>query len=286
MTSALPELPSLRDVIARYELRARHSLGQHFLLDRNLTDRVARAAGDLAGINVVEVGPGPGGLTRSLLRTEAERIVVVEKDPRCAAAMTELAEVFPGRLRVVLADALTVCMADLLPPPRKVVANLPYNIATVLLIRWLREINQYQGLTLMFQKEVADRLLAEPGTADYGRLSVIVQWLCTVQRAFNVAREAFTPPPKVASTVVTLTPRPHPLCDATWSAMETVTAAAFGQRRKMLRQSLKSIGVDPADAGIPPTWRAEQVSVEAFCALARTAAAQVAAGRAARERFG
>ncbi|TVR79725.1 MAG: 16S rRNA (adenine(1518)-N(6)/adenine(1519)-N(6))-dimethyltransferase RsmA [Rhodospirillales bacterium] len=281
MRPATASLPTLRDVIARHGLDARRSLGQHFLLDGNLTDRIARAAGDLGGVHVIEVGPGPGGLTRSLLRAGAESVVAVEKDPRCVAAITELAQAFPARLRVVADDALAVATTDLVPAPRKVVANLPYNVATPLLIRWLREVDGYLSLTLMFQKEVADRLLAVPTTSEYGRLSVIAQWLCTVRREFNVPREAFTPPPKVASTVVTLTPRPAPLAPATWTAVETVTAAAFGQRRKMLRQSLKAIGVRPESAGIDPTARAEQLTVEQFCALARTEAAQRAARKSA-----
>lgn len=262
-------LPPLRDVIARHGLDARRSLGQHFLLDRNLTDRVARVAGDLSGVSVIEIGPGPGGLTRSLLATAAERVVAVEKDHRCIAAVHELALAFPGRLQVVEADALEIDITALVPSPRRVVSNLPYNISTPLLIKWLHTAHAFTGFTLMFQREVAARLLASPGHPDYGRLSVITGWLCRVQREFNVDRLAFTPPPKVTSTVVSLTPRPVPLAPAPWRALETVTAAAFGQRRKMLRGSLKSLGLDPAEAGIEPTRRAEELSVEEFCALAR-----------------
>lgn len=266
---ALPSLPPIREVIARHGLDARRSLGQHFLLDLNLTARVARSAGDLAGVSVIEVGPGPGGLTRALLEAGAERVVAIEKDPRAAAAMAELAAVVPGRLQVVAADALMVDPASLAPPPRKVVANLPYNISIPLLLLWLRRIGDYEGLTLMFQKEVADRLTAHPGTPAYGRLAVVTQWLCDVRRQFNVDRNAFTPPPRITSTVVSLNPRPEPLAPASWENLERVTAAAFGQRRKMLRGSLRSISLDPAEAGIEPTRRAEDLSVAEFCALAR-----------------
>lgn len=264
-----PSLPPLRDVIRRHDLAAKRALGQHFLLDLNLTARVARAAGDLAGCSVIEVGPGPGGLTRSLLAAGAEVVFAVEKDPRCVAALTELAALHPERLRVVEADALALDLAALAPPPRRIVANLPYNVATPLLLGWLRRIDAFAGLTLMFQKEVADRLTAAPGSPHYGRLSVITQWLTRPRYEFTVDRRAFTPPPKVTSGVVTLIPRPAPLAPASFAALERVTAAAFGQRRKMLRGSLKALGVDPAAAGIDATRRAEELSVEQFCALAR-----------------
>jgi 16S rRNA (adenine1518-N6/adenine1519-N6)-dimethyltransferase len=276
---ARPSLPPLRDVIARFDLKPKRSLGQHFLLDTNLTDRIARAAGDLHGVNIVEVGPGPGGLTRSLLAAGAERLVAVEKDPRCVAAITELARAFPARLDVVEADALQCDVCALVPAPRRIVANLPYNVAAPLLVGWLHDVHALLGMTLMVQKEIADRLVAVPRSADYGRLSVIAQWLCEVRREFNVDRNAFTPPPKVTSTVVTLTPRPTPLAPAAWEALEQVTAAAFGQRRKMLRGSLKRIGLDPAAVGIDPTRRAEELSVEEFCTLARVHAEQTARQR-------
>ncbi len=269
MTAALDALPPLREVIARHRLDARRALGQHFLLDLNLTDRIARAAGDLTQVSVIEVGPGPGGLTRSLLAAGARRVVAVEKDPRCVAAVRELAASFPGRLDVVEADALAIDLSDLVPPPRRIVANLPYNVAVPLLLSWLHRPREFTGFTLMFQREVADRLVAPPGGPDYGRLSVITQWLCEVRREFNVDRQAFWPSPKVTGTVVTLTPRPEPLAPASRRALETVTAAAFGQRRKMLRGSLKGLGLDPARVGIDPTRRAEELSVEAFCVLAR-----------------
>ncbi|MGF1640032.1 MAG: 16S rRNA (adenine(1518)-N(6)/adenine(1519)-N(6))-dimethyltransferase RsmA [Rhodospirillales bacterium] len=265
-------LPPLREVIARHGLDARRSLGQHFLTDLNLTDRIARAAGDLTGVAVIEVGPGPGGLTRSLLAAGAPLVVAVEKDARCVAALNDLAVAFADRLRVVEADALTVDVRALAPPPRKIVANLPYNVGTPLLLGWLRDAGAFAGLTLMFQKEVADRLTARPGERTYGRLSVIAQWLCDVRHDFNVDARAFVPPPKVGSAVVTLVPRPRPLAEAAWATLEAVTAAAFGQRRKMLRGSLRALGLDPADCGIDPTRRAEELSVEEFCALARTLA--------------
>ena len=268
-----PDLPPLRQVIARHGLTARRKLGQHFLLDLNLTARIARAAGDLAATNVVEVGPGPGGLTRALLAAGAAQVVAVERDPRCIAALAELAAIYPGRLRVVEGDARTIDPADLVAPPRRVVANLPYNIGVPLLLSWLGRAADYAGLTLMFQKEVADRLVGRPGSKDYGRLSVMVQWLCEVRRKFNVDRRAFTPPPKVTSSVVTLTPRRRPLASAGMADLERVTAAAFGQRRKMLRSSLKPLGLDPQGLGLDPTARAAELTVEQFCALARALAA-------------
>lgn len=271
-------LPPLREVIARYGLAARRSLGQHFLLDGNLTDRIARAAGDLRTVSVIEVGPGPGGLTRSLLAAGAGRVLAIEKDPRCVDAVRALAEAFPGRLEVVEADALAVDAAALAPPPRKIVANLPYNISTALLIGWLRQAGAFESLTLMFQREVADRLLARPGDAAYGRLSVITQWCCRVAMAFHVDRRAFVPPPKVTSVVVTLEPHAAPPAVARWQDLETVTRAAFAGRRKMLRRSLASIGIDAAAAGIDPTRRAQELSVEEYCALARLYAARGAEG--------
>ena len=260
-------------MIARHGLTARRSLGQHFLLDLNLTARIARAAGELSATNVVEVGPGPGGLTRALLEAGAAQVVAVERDPRCIAALAELTAAFPGRLWVVEGDALAVDPADLVAAPRRIVANLPYNIGVPLLLSWLGRAADYAGLTLMFQKEVADRLVARPGSKDYGRLSVMVQWLCQARREFNVDRRAFTPPPKVASSVVSLVPRRRPLAAARREALETVTKAAFGQRRKMLRSSLKPLGLDPQRLGLDPTARAEELTVEQFCVLARALAA-------------
>ncbi|MCZ6467095.1 MAG: 16S rRNA (adenine(1518)-N(6)/adenine(1519)-N(6))-dimethyltransferase RsmA, partial [Alphaproteobacteria bacterium] len=267
--SPRPRLPPLREVIARHKLSARRSLGQHFLLDLNLCARIARAAGNLGRTTVIEVGPGPGGLTRALLEAGAARVVAVERDGRCVAALEELAAAYGPRLEVIEGDALEIDLAALAPAPRHIVANLPYNVATPLLIGWLKQITDFAGLTLMFQKEVADRLTARPRTKEFGRLSVMAQWLCAVRREFNVANTAFTPPPKVASTVVSLTPRPTPLAPADWTALETVTATAFGQRRKMLRKSLHRLDLDLESLGIDPTARAEDLEVEQFCALAR-----------------
>jgi 16S rRNA (adenine1518-N6/adenine1519-N6)-dimethyltransferase len=261
-----PALPPLREVIARHGLNARKSLGQHFLLDLNLTARIARAAGDLRDATVLEVGPGPGGLTRALLEAGPREVIAVEKDRRAVAALAELAEAYPGRLRIVEADALEFDE----PAGSVIVANLPYNVSTALLIRWLGRIARFRGLTLMFQKEVADRLVAGPGGKDYGRLSVMAQWLCEVRAAFEIPPRAFTPPPRVTSTVVNFTPRAAPE-PADFAAMERVVAAAFGQRRKMLRQSLKALGGEAllGRAGVAPTARAEELSVARFAALAR-----------------
>jgi len=263
------DLPPLRDVIRRHGLSARRSFGQNFLLDMNITMRIVRAAGDLAGKTVFEVGPGPGGLTRALLASAAKEVVAVERDPRCVEALAELASVYPNRLSVIEGDAIETNAVELCDPPRAIIANLPYNIATPLLIGWLRDIQSYELLVLMFQREVADRLRAKPRTKAYGRLSVITQWLCDVRPAFNIPKDAFTPPPKVMSTVVSLRPHPAPRGNARWESLERITAAAFGQRRKMLRASLKPLGIDPTDADVDPTARAEELDVEQFCALAR-----------------
>ncbi len=262
-------LPPLRDVINRLGLRARKSLGQNFLLDLNLTGKIARTAGRLEQTSVIEIGPGPGGLTRALLFHGARRVIAIEHDPRCLDALSEISDAYPGRLQVVEADALNIELTDLCPPPRQIVANLPYNVATPLLIKWLHDIQAFDKLTLMFQKEVADRITAEPRSKSYGRLSVITQWLCHVEHEFNVAKEAFTPPPKVTSTIVSLTPRRTPLAPAKWECLEMVTAAAFGQRRKMLRSSLKAFDLDYDALEIKETARAEELSVEQFCAIAR-----------------
>jgi len=270
---AAPDLPPLRDVIARHGLAARRTLGQHFLLDLNLTRRIARAADDLSLGTVIEVGPGPGGLTRALLETGARHVIAIERDERCRPALAELEAAFPGRLSVIFADALEIEAAQLGAQPRRIVANLPYNVATALLVRWLEAVGAFAGLTLMFQREVADRLIAHPRSKDYGRLSVLTQWLTEPRRLFDIPARAFTPPPKVTSTVVQLTPRPAPSYPADRATLERVTAAAFGQRRKMLRQSLKSLTPDPAAllarASVPETARAEELDVGQFCALAR-----------------
>lgn len=267
------DLPPLRDVIRRHGLSARKSLGQHFLLDLNLTRKIARAAGDIGSGTVIEIGPGPGGLTRALLMEGARRVIAVETDVRCLGALAELAAIFPGRLEVLAGDALSIDAAALGAPPRRIVANLPYNIGTALLLAWLRSPLAFAGITVMLQKEVADRLLARPGTKDYGRLSVLVQWLTSVKPVFEVPATAFTPPPRVTSTVVHLTPRAAPLHPADRARLEAITAAAFGQRRKMLRQSLKRLVGEPGSlleaAGIPGTSRAEEIDIAGFCALAR-----------------
>jgi 16S rRNA (adenine1518-N6/adenine1519-N6)-dimethyltransferase len=269
--SRVDELPPLREVIARFDLGARKALGQNFLLDLNLTGRIARSAGDLSGVTVIEIGPGPGGLTRALLNSDAAAVVAVERDSRCIVALADLVDASEGRLRLIEGDALEVDPEAIAPAPRAIVANLPYNVATPLLIGWLKRIEQFRSLTLMFQREVADRLSAKPGSKAYGRLSVISQWRAEVRPMFNLPARAFTPPPKIESTVVQLIPRavPEP---AEFSDMEAVTAAAFGQRRKMLRASLKSLGNAEAlikEAGLIPTQRAEEVPVAGFAALAR-----------------
>ena len=271
-------LPALREVIARHGLGAKKSLGQNFILDLNVTRRIARAAADdesrpFGGVNVIEVGPGPGGLTRALLETDARRVVAIERDRRALAALQELAAVYPGRLELVEGDALALDPAALTDAPRKVVANLPYNIATGLLLRWLDNMGAYESLTLMFQREVAERLVAAPRSPAYGRLSVIVQWLAEPKILFDLPPRAFVPPPKVTSSLVSLRPRAEPLAPASKTALERVTAAAFGQRRKMLRASLRTLGIAPEPlleaAGVTPTARAEELSVAEFCALAR-----------------
>jgi 16S rRNA (adenine1518-N6/adenine1519-N6)-dimethyltransferase len=275
--SAIDDLPPLREVIKRHDLRAKKSLGQNFLLDLNLTSRIARAAGPLAGVIVVEVGPGPGGLTRALLANGAERVVAIERDDRAIAALSEIASHCPGRLDVVAADAM-----DFDPGPRlkggtpvRIVANLPYNIATALLVGWLTTEPWppwFDRLVLMFQREVAERITAAPGSKTYGRLSVLAQWRTEARILFDIAPSAFVPPPKVTSSLVELIPRREPLsCPSLM--LQKVTEAAFGQRRKMLRQSLRSLGRDPlpllAATNIAPTERAENIPIEGFVRLAR-----------------
>ncbi len=274
----MPELPPLREVIARHGLSARRSLGQHFLLDLNITAKIARAAGDLALGTTIEIGPGPGGLTRALLAAGA-RVLAIELDRRCIPALEEIAAAHPGRLAVVEGDALKLdplaeCEARGLPAPYRVAANLPYNVATPLLLRWLANIARYESLTLMFQKEVAERLVAKPRSKAYGRLAVAAQWRCTIDLLFTLPPGAFVPPPKVDSAVVRLVPRAAPLAQADPALLERVTAAAFGQRRKMLRQTLKPLGGETLcrAAGVEPTARAEELSVEQFAALARALA--------------
>lgn len=275
-------LPPLREVIAHHRLSAKKSLGQNFLLDLNLTAKIARASGPLDDATVLEVGPGPGGLTRGLLNEGARHVIAVERDSRCLSALAEVSEAYPGRLTVIEADALTLNEAGIAKirnatGPVRIVSNLPYNIGTALLIKWLTVDPWppwFDSLTLMFQKEVAERLVAGPGSKVYGRLSVLAGWRCHVEKKFDVPARAFTPPPKVTSSVVHLAVRDKPKFDANAETLQAVVAAAFGQRRKMLRQSLKSLGQDPArllePAGVDPTDRAENLTIEDFCSIART----------------
>ncbi len=270
MTDALP---SLRQVVETFGLMAKKSLGQHFLLDANITDKIVRKAGDLSGCNVIEIGPGPGGLTRSLLFARAKSVVAIERDDRAVAALQNLQTQFPGRLTIIADDALTVDVIRLTEAPRAIVANLPYNIGTQLLLNWLDQIAEdagaFESLTLMFQKEVAQRLTAAPRSKAYGRLSVFAQWLCEVHDQMDVPASVFVPPPKVDSRVVTLIPRKNRVA-ANKQALETIVQMAFGQRRKMLRASLKSIPDIEArltSIGIAPTARAEEIDVAGFCRM-------------------
>jgi 16S rRNA (adenine1518-N6/adenine1519-N6)-dimethyltransferase len=264
-------LPPLRQVIGDYKLDARRKLGQHFLLDENLTAKIARQAGDLANREVIEVGPGPGGLTRALLGTNAARIVAVEIDPRAADAIRALAATTNNRLTLVEADALESDLTTLVAAPRQIVANLPYNVATPMLIGWLRQAAQWERLTLMFQLEVAERIAAAPDTEAYGRLAVLTQFVCETEMLMRIPPEAFTPPPKVWSAVIGMIPRPNQPTPELFATMERVTAAAFGQRRKMLRGSLKSLGGEALleRANIAPQRRAETLSVAEFETLAK-----------------
>jgi len=264
-------LPPLRETIAAHGLDAKKRFGQHFLLDLNLTRRIARAAAPLGEGTVIEVGPGPGGLTRALLLEGAGRLVAIEVDRRALTALHELQDAAGGRLELVEADALQIEPRDLGPAPRRIVANLPYNISTALLVRWLQAADDIADMVLMFQREVVDRLVAVPRTKDYGRLSVLTQHVCDVRRLFDVAPTAFVPPPKVTSAVARLTPRPRMARMADLRPLERVTAAAFGQRRKMLRGALAGLFSDPVaileGLGLSPTARAEELSVEDFVRL-------------------
>ncbi|MQY41250.1 16S rRNA (adenine(1518)-N(6)/adenine(1519)-N(6))-dimethyltransferase RsmA [Epibacterium sp. SM1969] len=275
--SAIDSLPPLREVIAKHQLSARKSLGQNFLLDLNLTAKIARQAGDLSGCDVLEIGPGPGGLTRGLLSEGARKILAIEKDARCLAALSEISDAYPGRLEVINGDALEIDPLSHLTPPIRVAANLPYNVGTELLVRWLTPKEWppfWQSLTLMFQREVAERIVAKPGSKAYGRLAILAQWRAEAKIAISLPPGAFTPPPKVSSAVVHLTALPEPRYPADAATLSRVVAAAFNQRRKMLRAALKSVSPDIEDhlaaAGIAPTERAERVDLEAFCALARS----------------
>lgn len=275
--SQIDNLPPLRSVIDTHGIAAKKSLGQNFLLDLNLTAKIARLAGDLKGSDILEIGPGPGGLTRGLLAEGARRVLAIEKDSRCIAALQEVAAVYPGRLDVLNADALTVDVAGKLAAPIRIAANLPYNIGTELLVRWLSPPTWppfWVSLTLMFQREVAQRIVAVPGSKAYGRLALLAQWRTDARIVMDLPPEAFSPPPKVSSAVVHLTALPAPRFPADAAMLNRVVATAFNQRRKMLRSALKPLGPDIEDhlnaVGIPPTARAEEIGLEAFCALTRS----------------
>lgn len=270
---SIDQLPSLKDTLKKYELWPDKRFGQNFLLDQNITDKIARLAGPLDHCTVIEIGPGPGGLTRSLLKAGAKKVIAIELDPRCLGALSELEAASDGRLHVISQDALTVNCAELCEGPRKIVANLPYNVATPLLLNWLQDIHAYESLTLMFQREVSDRLMAVPRNSEYSRLSVMTQKCAYIGHLFDLPPEAFFPAPKVTSSVVQLKPRAEVLSPEYWSALEHVVKVAFAQRRKMLRSNLRELHF--ADLGavlesldIQPTARAEELSVADFTALA------------------
>ena len=274
--STIDNLPPLREVITAHQLTARKSLGQNFLLDLNLTAKIARQAGDLSACDILEIGPGPGGLTRGLLSEGARKILAIEKDNRCLPALEEIEKAFPGRLQVINEDALRLDPTQYLTAPIRIISNLPYNVGTELLIRWLTPPNWppfWKSLTLMFQKEVAQRIVAQPGSKAYGRLAILAQWRSEVKIVLNLPPDAFTPPPKVSSAVIHLEALPAPRYEADQTVLESLVAAAFNQRRKMLRSALKGLSPEIEDhlkaAGLSPTERAEQVSLEGFCALAR-----------------
>ena len=277
--AGIDSLPPLRDVISKHDLRARKSLGQNFLLDLNLTAKIARQAGELSGSDVLEIGPGPGGLTRGLLSEGARKVLAIEKDARCLPALAEIAQAYPNRLQVIEGDALEIDPLEHLTPPIRVAANLPYNVGTELLVRWLTPKQwppYWTSLTLMFQREVAERIVAQPGSKTYGRLAVLSQWRTDARISLSLPPEAFTPAPKVSSAVVHIQALPKPKFDADPAVLERVVAAAFNQRRKMLRAALKGQSPEIEDhlnaVGIKPTDRAEQIPVEGFCALARSLA--------------
>lgn len=277
--AGIDQLPPLREVIGTHGLSAKKSLGQNFLLDLNLTAKIARQAGDLQDCDILEIGPGPGGLTRGLLSEGARKVLAIEKDARCLPALEEISAAYPDRLKIINGDALEVDPLQHLQAPIRVAANLPYNVGTELLVRWLTPKQwppYWLSLTLMFQKEVAERIVAKPGSKAYGRLAILAQWRADAKIAMHLPPGAFTPPPKVSSAVVHLTALPAPRFEAEANVLSRVVAAAFNQRRKMLRAALKGVTPDLEDrlraAGIQPTERAENVSLEAFCALAREVA--------------
>ena len=272
----MEKLPPLKDVISRYQLRAKKSLGQNFLLDLNLTSKIARYAGNLDQFDILEIGPGPGGLTRSLLHEGARKVVAIEKDNRCIEALEEVQATFPGRLRLLQGDALSINASEHLADPVRIIANLPYNIGTELLVRWLTSKTWpsfWQSMTLMFQKEVANRIVASPGSKAYGRLSVMSQWRCDTKIAFNVPATAFTPPPKVESTLVHFEALKEPKFPAEVEVLEFVVSKAFNQRRKMLRGALKgyfqNVEEGLVSIGVLPTKRAEDITVKEYCAMSK-----------------
>jgi len=272
----MEKLPPLKDVISRHQLRAKKSLGQNFLLDLNLTSKIARYAGNLDQFDILEIGPGPGGLTRSLLHEGARKVVAIEKDNRCIEALEEIQATFPGRLKLLQGDALSTNASEHLADPVRIIANLPYNIGTELLVRWLTSKTWpsfWQSMTLMFQKEVANRIVASPGSKAYGRLSVMSQWRCDTKIAFNVPATAFTPPPKVESTLVHFEALKEPKFPAEVEVLEFVVSKAFNQRRKMLRGALKGYFQNVEEAlvsiGVLPTKRAEDITVQEYCAMSQ-----------------
>ena len=272
----MDNLPPLKDIISKYEIHAKKSLGQNFLLDLNLTSKIARYAGNLKQSDVLEIGPGPGGLTRSLLNEGARQVVSIEKDNRCIAALEEIQSLFPGRLRLLQGDALSMNVTQYLTDPIKIIANLPYNIGTELLVRWLNSKNWpsfWQSMTLMFQKEVANRIVARPGSKAYGRLSVMSQWRCNTKIAFNIPATAFTPPPKVESAIVHFEALNEPKFPAEVDKLEFVVSKAFNQRRKMLRGALKGHFINVEEGlfsiGVLPTKRAENITVQEYCAMSQ-----------------
>lgn len=273
MKKECKKIPSPKEIVDSYSLRAKKSLGQNFLLDMNITNKIVAAAGNIDGINVIEIGPGPGGLTQVLLETKAAHIYAVEKDDRFIEAFAPILEVYHDKFTLIHEDALKIDITKLCPAPRAIIANLPYNIASPLLISWLQKIKDFESMTLMFQKEVAERIVAKPCSKIYGRISVISQWLCKVEKKFDVPPEAFTPQPKITSSIVHFVPL-HRDEDIEFRIMEKITAAAFGQRRKMIRTSLKTLTGDHTEellkaAGIADTLRAEEISVDKFINLAR-----------------
>ena len=272
----MEKLPPLKDVISKHQLRAKKSLGQNFLLDLNLTSKIARYAGNLDQFDILEIGPGPGGLTRSLLNEGARKVVAIEKDSRCIEALEEIQAAFPGRLKLLQGDALTTNASEHLADPVRIIANLPYNIGTELLVRWLTSKTWpsfWQSMTLMFQKEVANRIVASPGSKAYGRLSVMSQWRCDTKIAFNVPASAFTPPPKVESTLVHFESLKEPKFPAEVEVLEFVVSKAFNQRRKMLRGALKGYFQNVEEGllsiGVLPTKRAEDITVQEYCAMSQ-----------------